>query len=121
MAAIHGRHLRGGIVNIELIKVATAKLEREVAFAIAQGYENADCVLTNEVRALLPLAKAGSIVAPVQLRFTAGPARNFSETRLGECKALQEAWSEFRAVVEDWESHPIFQMFKAGMKSSASI
>jgi hypothetical protein len=91
------------------LREAAERLEREVAGALAAGYENADCVLTSEIRELLPLAKAGRITEPVRLQFTAGPAWNFFETRLGECVQLQSAWHEFRWLIEDQDSDPLVQ------------
>ena len=99
-------------MNTEAIRAAALTLEAEVRKAEAAGYRNADCVLTPEVRKLLPLAKAGTLTRPVWLKFTAGPARNFSETRLGECRALEEAWAKFRAAVEDWDSNPAYRALK---------
>ena len=94
-------------MNTVRLREAAERLEREVAGALAAGYENADCVLTSEVRELLPLAKAGRITAPVRLQFTAGPAWNFFETRLGECMQLQSAWNEFRWLIEDQGFDPL--------------
>lgn len=91
------------------IRQAALNLEREVAIAQSVGYENADCVFTQEVKELLLLAKDDKLEPPVELRFTAGPAWNFSETNLGDCKALEGAWAKFRAAVEDWESRPSYQ------------
>jgi len=97
----------------DLVKKAAERLEQAVETAKQQGYENADCVLTSEVRDLLPRAKAGLLESPVTLKFTAGPRWNFSETRLGECSELEGAWCDFRMAVEDWDSQPAFQAFKA--------
>ena len=100
-------------MNRKKIREAAIALEEEVSKAKSAGYANADCVLTPEVKGLLPLAKAGKISEPVRLRFTAGPAWNFFETSLGDCKALEAAWAQFRAAVEDWDSSQIFQEIKS--------
>lgn len=110
-----GSSLSLGVMNIEAIRSAAAALEAEVSNAKSAGFKNADCVLTAEVRRLLPLAKAGKISEPVRLQFTAGPAREFCETNLGECRALEEAWAKFRAAVEDWDSDPAFRKLKDSM------
>ena len=100
-------------MDLDLIRAAAEKLERAVEAAKGQGYENADCVLTPEVRALLPKAKAGLLQQPVKLQFAAGPRWNFTETKLGDCSELENAWSEFRMAVEDWASDPAFRSFQA--------
>jgi hypothetical protein len=102
-------------MNPETIKAAAVALELEVQKAKDAGYENADCVFTAEVRRLLLLAKSGEIKEPVRLEFTAGPAWNFFETKLGECRALEEAWAKFRAEVEDWNARPAFRALKQMM------
>ena len=95
------------------LREAAERLEREVAEAIAAGYENADCVLTAEVRALRPLIKAGRVTEPVRLQFRAGPAWNFFETRLGERVQLQGAWHQFCWLIEDQDSDPLVQADRA--------
>lgn len=102
-----------GTMDLDLIRKAAERLERAVEAAKEQGYENADCVLTPEVRALLPKAKSGQLAEPVKLQFTAGPRWNFSETELGRCSELEDAWCEFRMAVEDWGSDPAFRAFEA--------
>lgn len=100
-------------MDLDRIRAAAEGLERAVEAAKTQGHENADCVLTPEVRALLPKAKAGLLEGPVKLQFVAGPRWNFTETRLGDCRELEDAWCEFRMVVEDWASDPAFRAFQA--------
>lgn len=100
-------------MDLDRIRRAAEELERAVKAAKGQGYENADCVLTSEVLALLPKAKAGNLPTPIKLQFTAGPAWNFFETSLGDCRELEDAWCEFRMAVEDWDSDPAFQAYKA--------
>ena len=100
-------------MNIEAVRSAATILEAEVAAAKSAGFRNADCVLTAEVRRLLPLAKDGKMSVPVRLQYTAGPAREFSETSLGECRALEEAWAKFRAAVEDWDSNPTLRALRS--------
>jgi hypothetical protein len=89
-------------MDLDLMRTAAERLERAVAAAKDQGYENADFVLTPEVRHLLSKTKAGLLKEPVKLQFTAGPSWNFTETALGQCVELEAAWSNFRMVVEDW-------------------
>jgi hypothetical protein len=100
-------------MDLDRIRRAAEMLEQAVRAAQEQGYENADCVFTSEVLALLPKAKAGEIAAPVKLKFTAGPRWNFTETRLGDCGDLEEAWCEFRMAVEDRDSDPAFRAYMA--------
>lgn len=107
-------------MDLDLIRAAAERLERAVEVAKGQGYENADCVLTPEVLALLPKAKAGLLERPVKLQFTAGPRWNFTETKLGHCSELEDAWSEFRMAVEDWASDPAFRAFQARLNGERS-
>ncbi|MHA6204902.1 hypothetical protein ACXU4B_10790 [Dyella soli] len=100
-------------MDLDRIRKAAEQLERAVQAAREQGFENADCVLTSEVLALLPKAKAGELTAAVQLKFTAGPRWNFTETRLGDCGELEDAWCEFRMAVEDRDSDPAFRAYNA--------
>jgi hypothetical protein len=88
------------------LREAAEKLEQEVERAVSAGYENAVCVLTSEVRHLLPLAKTEQIDEPARLQFKAGPAWTFFETQLGECVALEGAWRRFCWLVEDRDSSP---------------
>jgi hypothetical protein len=88
----------------ERLRAAADTLEAEVKSAKAAGYANADCVLTPEVKALLPIIKAGRLREAVKLEFTAGAARQFLETDLGDCRALEEAWVRFRMAVEGREA-----------------
>jgi hypothetical protein len=87
-------------MDSEKVRAAAYSLETEVQKAKAAGYGNADCVLTAEVQALLPSIKAGQFKEAVKLRFTAGAARIFVETSLGDCSALEEAWVHFRMAIE---------------------
>ena len=84
-----------------LLEAADA-LEVQVASALASGYENATCVLTSEVVELIARIRAGETVAPIKLQFTAGPAWNFFETSLGECKQLESAWYGFKDAAEGY-------------------
>ena len=94
------------------LREAAERLEREVAEAIAAGYENADCVLTSEVRALLALVKTGRDTVPVRIQ-KAGPAWNFLETRLGERVQLHRAWNQFCWIIEGRDSDPLVQADRA--------
>ena len=116
---VQGGHLRCrltpalGTMDIDRLREAANRLEQEVEQALAAGYANASCVLSSEVRSSLRLAKDGQIHEPIQLQYNAGVRWNFSETSLGECRALEEAWVKFRSILEGWESSPAFLAFKA--------
>ena len=102
-------------MNQEKLRTAASKLEEEVDRAVKAGYKEALGVLTAELLELIARAKAGQIMAPVELQFTAGPAWLFSETRLGECRELEAAWAGFRAEVEDWQSSLVFRKLKLSL------
>jgi hypothetical protein len=100
-------------MKIEELQKVARELERQVEISLARGYENAGNVLTSEIVELLPSIYDGSISLPVKLKYTAGPHRNFTETKLGECHDLESAWANFRATIEDWDSSPAYRSIKA--------
>lgn len=86
-------------MDAEKLKAAAKALVEAVDLAKIEGYENAECVLTSEIRSLLIRIDRGEVSSPVNLMYTAGPRWNFYETRLGECKCLEFAWSSFVILV----------------------
>lgn len=93
------------------------RLLLEVERAKQAGYSRADAVLTPEVQRLLPEILELRLADPVELQFTAGPAHNFSETELGNCKELEAAWANF--CIEVQGQREFLEELKAQMGWSA--